>query len=72
MGRNLFRRIEIAVPILSPTIKKRIIREGLRPYLVDNTHAWEMQPNGHYRRKVARNGKKRCAQESLLNELVNI
>jgi polyphosphate kinase len=71
MGRNLFRRIEIAVPILSPAIKKRIIREGLRPYLVDNTHAWEMQPNGHYRHKTARTGKKRCAQESLLDELTN-
>lgn len=70
MGRNLFRRIEIAVPILSPTIKKRIIREGLRPYLVDNTQAWEMHADGKYRlKKHHRSGKKRCAQESLLAEL---
>ena len=66
MGRNLFRRIEIAVPILSPSIKKRIIREGLRPYLVDNTQAWEMQADGKYYLKTQRGPKSRCAQESLL------
>lgn len=69
MGRNLFRRIEIAVPILSPSIKKRIIREGLRPYLVDNTQAWEMRTEGKYQLKAQRGRKPRSAQSSLLATL---
>src|SRR5690606_9792272 len=33
MYRNFFRRIEIGFPILDARIKKRVIREGLMPYL---------------------------------------
>jgi polyphosphate kinase len=67
MGRNFFRRIETCVPILDAKLKRRIIREGLKMYLEDNTNAWEMQSDGSYRRRVAR-GKGRCAQETLLLE----
>ncbi|MEQ6291642.1 polyphosphate kinase 1 [Vogesella sp. GCM10023246] len=64
MGRNLFRRIETCVPILDAKLKRRIIKEGLKIYLEDNANTWEMQPDGSYRRRVAR-GKGRCAQEIL-------
>lgn len=67
MGRNLFRRIETCVPILDPKLKRRVIKEGLKIYLEDNANTWEMQPDGSYRRRVAR-GKGRCAQEILLQE----
>ncbi|WP_035060393.1 polyphosphate kinase 1 [Andreprevotia chitinilytica] len=69
MGRNLFRRIEIAFPILNPKLKRRVIRESIRPYLVDNVQAWEMQSDGRYRRKSARGGKARSAQAMLQAEL---
>ncbi|QDQ26447.1 polyphosphate kinase 1 [Chitinimonas arctica] len=69
MGRNFFRRIEIAFPIFDVKSKRRIIREGLRPYLVDNCQAWEMQSDGRYRKKHARGGKLRGAQGMLLAEL---
>jgi polyphosphate kinase len=69
MHRNLFGRIEIAFPVLDPKAKKRVIREGLRPYLVDNTQAWEMNGEGHYRRKTSRGAKTRSAQLALMNEL---
>ncbi|WP_269531290.1 polyphosphate kinase 1 [Chitinimonas sp. BJYL2] len=69
MGRNFFRRIEVAFPIFDAKSKRRIIREGLRPYLVDNTQAWEMQPDGRYRKKTPRGGKARGAQAMLLDEL---
>jgi polyphosphate kinase len=69
MGRNLFRRIEIAFPILDPKVKRRVIRESLRPSLVDNCQAWEMQSDGRYRRKTARGGKVRSSQATLLAEL---
>jgi len=69
MDRNFFRRIEICFPILDARLKKRVINEGLKPYLQDNVAAWEMSEQGVYRRKTPRNGKKFCAQEALLAEL---
>jgi polyphosphate kinase len=69
MGRNFFRRIEVAFPVFDLKTKRRIIREGLRPYLVDNAQAWEMQSDGRYRKKPARGAKLRSAQAMLLTEL---
>ena len=54
MGRNLFRRIEVAFPIHDKAIKKRIMSEGLQPYLKDNANAWELQSNGQYQRRKPR------------------
>ncbi|NMG64076.1 polyphosphate kinase 1 [Azoarcus indigens] len=68
MDRNFFRRIEIAFPVLDPRLKRRVMKEGLRPYLGDNCQAWEMQPDGSYRRKTPR-GTRRAAQIILLAEL---
>jgi polyphosphate kinase len=48
MNRNLFRRIEVAFPILDKALKKRIISEGLNPYLKDNTNTWHLEQNGTY------------------------
>ncbi len=56
MGRNFFRRIEVATPILHPALKTRVIREGLTMALEDNTKAWEMQPDGSYLRIQAAEG----------------
>jgi polyphosphate kinase len=36
MDRNFFRRIELAFPVLDEKLKRRVIGEGLRPYLEDN------------------------------------
>ncbi|WP_408058212.1 polyphosphate kinase 1 [Uliginosibacterium aquaticum] len=54
MDRNFFRRIESCFPILDAKLKRRVIREGLKPYLADNSQAWEMDGNGHYRRRSPR------------------
>ena len=51
MNRNLFRRVEVAFPVLDPALKMRVIDEGLKPYLKDNQNAWELDPEGHYHRK---------------------
>lgn len=67
MGRNLFRRIEICFPVLDARLKKRVIGEGLKPYLRDKRDAWEMEPDGHYRRKRTRKGE--AAQSELLAAL---
>ncbi len=54
MNRNLFRRVEVAFPVLDPTLKKRVIAEGLNPYLKDNVNAWELDADGRYHRKKPR------------------
>jgi len=68
MPRNFFRRIEVAFPILDPQLKRRVIKEGLRSYLLDNSQAWEMQPDGRYKRKTSRRAA-HSAQDILLAEL---
>jgi polyphosphate kinase len=54
MDRNFFRRIETGFPLLDPKLKKRVINEGLKPCLRDNLRAWEMQPDGVYKRRPRR------------------
>jgi polyphosphate kinase len=51
MNRNLFRRVEVAFPVLDPALKARVIDEGLKPYLKDNQNAWELDSEGYYHRK---------------------
>jgi polyphosphate kinase len=66
MGRNFFRRIELCFPVLDPALKRRVIREGLQPYLDDNVQAWVMDSEGAYTRARPRRGRPRSAQEELL------
>jgi polyphosphate kinase len=66
MDRNFFRRIELCFPVLDPALKRRVIREGLQPYLDDNCQAWEMRPDGLYEQQKPRRGRRRSAQEELL------
>ena len=54
MSRNLFRRIEVAFPVLDKTLKRRVIAEGLNPYLKDNSNAWELEQDGRYLRRRPR------------------
>ena len=69
MDRNFFRRIEACFPILNVRLKKRVISEGLRLYLRDNSQAWEMNSQGHYTRKKPRKGHPHSAQQQLLGVL---
>jgi polyphosphate kinase len=66
MDRNFFRRIELCFPVLDPALKRRVIREGLQPYLDDNCQAWVMASDGSYERLKPRRGRRRSAQEELL------
>ncbi len=69
MDRNFFRRIELCFPVLDAALKRRVIREGLLPYLEDNCQAWEMRADGTYELLRPRRGKRRAAQEELLAAL---
>ncbi|NLY64016.1 MAG: polyphosphate kinase 1 [Alcaligenaceae bacterium] len=50
MVRNFFHRVEVAFPILSPALKKRVIAESFTYALKDNVLAWEQKNDGNYER----------------------
>ena len=50
MNRNMLRRIELAWPVTDPALRQRIIDECLVAYLHDDRDAWDMGPDGTYRR----------------------
>ncbi len=67
MDRNFFRRIELGFPVLDERLKRRVIKEGLKPYLDDNCQSWIMDGDGVYRRQEPKPEKQRySAQEELL------
>jgi polyphosphate kinase len=70
MGRNLFRRIEVAFPVLDPELKARVIEEGLKPYLADTRDAWDLGEDGVYQRVKPRGrAQPHAAQQELLDRL---
>lgn len=69
MDRNFFGRVEVCFPVLDPELKQRVIAEGLRPYLDDNTQAWVMAEDGQYVCRTPGRAKPVIAQEQLLDLL---
>ncbi len=69
MERNFFRRVEVCFPVLDPQLKKRVISEGLKPYLEDNGQAWKMGQDGEYQLESPQQGCRAAAQETLLKIL---
>ena len=70
MERNLYRRVEACFPILDDELKKRVINEGLLPYLSDNMDSWLLQSDSSYKRLTANAKQKdKSAQTSLLKNL---
>jgi len=71
MSRSFFRRVETCFPIEDPRLKARVIEEGLGASMADNTQAWLLQPDGHWKRSKPGSSRPSCAQESLLDELAD-
>ncbi|MDQ2963767.1 MAG: polyphosphate kinase 1 [Pseudomonadota bacterium] len=72
MGRNLFRRIEIAFPMLDPALKARVIDEGLKPYLGDSRDAWVLDVDASYTRaKPLPRAQPSSAQAELLERMAD-
>ncbi len=70
MGRNLFRRIEVAWPVLEPKLKRRVLDEGLKPYLDDTAEAWVLDADGNY--QPPKGGvNARAAQRVLIEQLAS-
>ncbi|SFA76777.1 polyphosphate kinase [Collimonas sp. OK607] len=67
MNRNLFRRVEVAFPVLDKSLKRRVINEGLTPYLKDNINAWILGVDGNWKKnKPHRHHKPYGAQRHLM------
>ncbi len=65
MDRNLFRRIEIAFPILDPELKQKVINEGLNELLKD-VSSWNMNADGLYKQSASASNIKLSGQQNLL------
>ncbi len=72
MGRNFFNRVEICFPVEDKRLRKRVIKETFNLYLSDNCQAWVLQADGTYKRQKPGQGKRRSAQESLLDSLSDL
>jgi polyphosphate kinase len=50
MNRNMLRRIELAWPVTDPVLRRRVIDECLVAGLHDGHDAWDLEPDGTYKR----------------------
>jgi polyphosphate kinase len=67
MNRNMLRRVELAWPITDPALRQRVVDECLVAYLHDRRDAWDLRPDGTYRRaKGAEDPKVPSAQAALM------
>jgi len=58
MPRNLDHRIEVVVPVEETHVRNEI-ESILKALLADNTHAWELQPNGVWERVTPKKSERR-------------
>ncbi len=56
MGRNLDRRVELAVPVLDPVLAELVTSQILNVLLSDNVKSRQLLANGSYQRRKAENG----------------
>jgi len=71
MGRNLLRRVETCFPVRDKKLARDVLNQGLRPFLVDNTGAWNLRKDGAYYRVRSQN-KPRCAQLEMMRLYGNL
>ena len=67
--KNLRRRIEQAARITDEDVSERTARQVFDTYLAENTYAWDLQPDGTYRRLTPDGADERWAQRELLERL---
>ncbi|MFN7643664.1 MAG: polyphosphate kinase 1 [Burkholderiales bacterium] len=69
MGRNLYRRVEVAFPVRDRRLKARVLSEGISVHLRDNASAWTMDAEGTYTRRRPRGPRTIVSQQALLAKL---
>ncbi len=65
MERNLKQRVEIAFPVENKKLRSRLFEE-LNIYLQDNSHSWELQPDGTYLLSHPQSGEERFSAQNWL------
>ena len=68
MERNLFKRVEVVMPVEDPLLKARVLHESIELYLLDGEQAWILNPDGRYTRVESG---ERAAQQVLLERLTS-
>jgi len=71
MTRNLDRRVEVALPIVDPSIKHYLRDNFLNAYLRDNVNARILKPDGTYRKVSAGNARAVDSQSAFVGQEVN-
>lgn len=69
MERNLRHRVEVCFPIEDPSLKKRVIEEGLKVCFSDSKESWELKSDGTYKKSPPNKKKPLSAQAVLLEKL---
>lgn len=69
MPRNLYHRVEVAVPIKSPKLRSRVIKEGLVIPLADQGFAWHLNADGWQRVGEQENAQAQSSQSKLLEDI---
>jgi polyphosphate kinase len=67
MERNLDRRVEVAVPVLDPDLRRQL-RTLLDLYFSDNRQAWDLTSEGNYVQRLPGADSERAAQSILLGK----
>ena len=66
MTRNLDRRMETVMPVTDSELKQEL-EQTLQVYEKDNSSAWDMRPDGKYRkRRPRKNQERRAAQQEFI------
>ena len=66
MPRNMFHRVEVAVPVLDDKLRARVMRESIDSYFRDNCFAWELQADGSYQRLLTGTDEKTFSTQTAL------
>ncbi|MCO5172276.1 MAG: polyphosphate kinase 1 [Planctomycetes bacterium] len=64
--RNLLRRVEACARVDDPALRRRLLDEGLAPYLAATHLAWELLPDGSYRPCAPDDGRPPVAAQDAL------
>jgi polyphosphate kinase len=71
MPRNLDHRVEILAPVEEPTLRAQV-KDVIERCLADTSAAWELLPDGSWRRVRVNPGQERNAQQELMDRALRL